>query len=89
MTNDAVLQELEALMAGMSFEEKMEFAKKLYSMGLEKISSGQDLSQENIRILNNLRAEIKKGWKVESPIDGIPWTTSTLPDRLPAITNRK
>ncbi|MFL9897920.1 hypothetical protein PQR71_07070 [Paraburkholderia fungorum] len=60
MTNDAVHQKLEALMKDMSAEEKTEFAKKLYGMGEEAFSSGKDLSQENIRILNNLRAEIKK-----------------------------
>lgn len=60
MTNDAVRQELEALMKGMSEEEKTAFAKKLYDMGLERVSSGQDLSQENIRILNDVRAVIKK-----------------------------
>lgn len=60
MTNDAVRQELEALMKDMSTEEKTEFAKKLYAMGLERVSIGQDLSQENIRILNDARAVIKK-----------------------------
>ncbi|MGF6637027.1 hypothetical protein [Paraburkholderia sp. MM6662-R1] len=60
MTNDAVRQELEALMTNMSLEEKTEFAKKLYAMGLAQIASGEDLSQENIRILNDARTVIKK-----------------------------
>lgn len=60
MTNDAVRQELEALMSDMSADEKTEFAKKLYAMGLTMVASGDGVSQENVRILNELRAEIKK-----------------------------
>ncbi|MFB9123564.1 hypothetical protein ACFFYR_10130 [Paraburkholderia dipogonis] len=41
MTNDAVRQELEALMKGMSEEEKTAFAQKLYAMGLERSVAGK------------------------------------------------
>jgi len=60
MTNHAVRQELEALTVDMSFEEKTEFAEKLYAMGLAKIASGEGVSQENIRTMNRMRTAIKR-----------------------------
>ena len=60
MTNDAVLQELEALTADMSYEEKTEFAEKLYAMGLAKIANGEGVSRENIRTMNQMRTAIKR-----------------------------
>lgn len=60
MANEELESTLRELMEDMSSEDKAEFVKKLYARGFQKIASGEEMSQKNMRILNNLRNEIKK-----------------------------